>query len=520
MSTAVIYARFSCSKQREASIDDQLRVCREWCAREGYAIVAEYCDYAISGRTDSRPEFQRMVDNAGESDIVLVYMMDRFSRDQYDAPIYKKRLRDKGVRVLSATESMPDGPEAILLEKIYEGMAAVESLHISMRTKRSMEGNALKCMYNGDRVYGYTVDETRHYAVDEEQAAIVRDVFRRRLQGDSINSIARAMADKGVTTYRGKPCSYTMVQNMLKNPRYKGVYKWSDIEIEDGMPAIIDKAQWERAQNVKSKKQRNAEEWTDYLLSGRAICGGCGKNMVGVSGRGKNGSKYGYYRCGQRCGNVKHVPQTWWENHIADALREFVSNRDRALEIGAVAVEYAHSSTMSSDIKRARKTAENASRALENIQHAIEQGVYTSSTQQRIEELTAQRDRALAFAANSADFDMTAEDLADFLQYGTTLSDADMIDALVYQIVVADEEIIVALNYDVEPNVPQRFTVDGFAKVCEWPEDFPKNNEHPDEKVFVQNSNGAPFTYLYETRTGYSVIVHSGKLAFVIRRAA
>ena len=172
---------------------------------------------------------------------------------------------------------------------------------------------------------------------------------------------------------------------------------------------------------------------------------------------------------------------------------------------------------MSSDIKRARKTAQDASRALENIQHAIEQGVYTSSTQQRIEELTAQRDRALAFAANSADFDMTAEDLADFLQYGTTLSDADMIDALVYQIVVADEEIIVALNYDVEPNVPQRFTVDGFAKECEW---AGKNNEHPDDRVFVQNSNGSPFTHLYETRTGYSVIVHSGKLAFVIRRAA
>lgn len=85
--TAVVYARFSCSKQREASIDDQLRVCREWCAREGYAIVAEYCDYALSGRTDDRPQFQQMISNAGESDIVLVYMMDRFSRGEYDAPI-------------------------------------------------------------------------------------------------------------------------------------------------------------------------------------------------------------------------------------------------------------------------------------------------------------------------------------------------------------------------------------------------------------------------------------------------
>ena len=121
MKTAVIYARFSCSKQREASIDDQLRVCHDWCTREGYTVVAEYCDYAMSGRTDSRPEFQRMIANAGESDIVLVYMMDRFSRDPFDAPIYKRELERKGVRLVSSLETIPDSPEGIIYEKLLEG---------------------------------------------------------------------------------------------------------------------------------------------------------------------------------------------------------------------------------------------------------------------------------------------------------------------------------------------------------------------------------------------------------------
>ena len=133
---AVIYARFSCSKQREASIDDQLRVCREWCDREGYEVVREYSDYAMSGRSDDRPQFQEMVANAGESDIVLVYMMDRFSRSEYDAPIYKKELAKHGVEVVSAMEALPDGPEKILIEKIYEGLAAVESAKTSIRVKR------------------------------------------------------------------------------------------------------------------------------------------------------------------------------------------------------------------------------------------------------------------------------------------------------------------------------------------------------------------------------------------------
>ena len=85
--TAVIYARFSSSKQREASIEDQLRICRQWCADRDVEVVAEYCDRAASGRTDDRPEFQRMISNAGEAETVLVYMMDRFCRDVYDAPI-------------------------------------------------------------------------------------------------------------------------------------------------------------------------------------------------------------------------------------------------------------------------------------------------------------------------------------------------------------------------------------------------------------------------------------------------
>ena len=224
--TAVIYARFSCSKQREASIDDQLRVCRDWCAREGYAIVGEYSDYAMSGRSDDRPQFQKMIANAGESDIVLVYMMDRFSRDEYDAPAYKHELRRNGVEVVSAMEAMPDGPERILIEKIYEGLAAVESVKTSMRTRRGMEGNALKCKTNGVRVYGYGRNDDDEYVVNEDEAAIVREAFRRSCDHEPVDSIASDFARRGVTTRTGRPCGYSMVYQMLHNRKYTGFYSW------------------------------------------------------------------------------------------------------------------------------------------------------------------------------------------------------------------------------------------------------------------------------------------------------
>lgn len=516
--TAVIYARFSCSKQREASIEDQLRVCSDWCKREGYRIVGQYCDYAISGRTDARPQFQLMMERAGESDIVLVYMMDRFSRDAYDAPIYKKRLRDKGVRLMSATEALPDGPDAVLLEKIYEGLAAVESAHISARTKRGMEGNALKCLYNGDRVYGYSVDpETKRYVIDEDQAAVVRECFARRGNGESEYSIAQAMAAKGVKTYRGNPCSHTMVHNILKNVRYRGIYKWGDIEMPGGMPAIVTEEEWEMAKSVPPKKRRQDEDWGEYAFTGKAVCGACGHNFIGVSGRGRNGKKYSYYRCSKRCGGVSPVSRDWLEGHVAEALREFVSDRDRALEIGRIVEAYARSSEVNRDADRARKAVADAERALDNIQRAIEIGVFTEETKARIAELQAQRAQAQAFLEGLKDYDLDAEGFADFLQYGATLSDSKMIDLLVWQILVHDEWVVVTLNYDVEPGTPQRLVLERFEQHCKWDE---KSTNSAGQHEFVQIVDGSPFAALYETSTGYAVVVHAGKVAIAMRRAA
>lgn len=519
--TAVIYARFSCGKQREASIEDQLRVCGEWCEREGYRVVARYCDHAISGRTDARPQFQKMMDNAGESDVVVVYMMDRFSRDVYDAPIYKKRLHDAGVRVVSATESMPDGPEALLLEKIYEGLAAVESAHISARTKRGMEGNALKCLYNGDRVFGYGVDpDTRRYVVDEGQAAIVREVFARRINGESEHSIAHAMAARGVRTYRGKPCSHTMVRNMIRNPRYRGLYKWGDVEVPGGMPAIVSEEDWEMAQNAVVKKQRKLEEWHDYPLVGRALCAGCGRNLVGTSGRGRNGMKYSYYRCGQKCGHVSPVPKDWLEGNIADALRWLVSDRDRALQIGRIVADYAKSSDASRDADRARAAIAEAERGLANIQRAIEMGVFTESTATRISELESERAAARTFLEGLEAYDFDEDDFADFLQYGATLDDGKILDMLVWQVLVSDEEIIVTLNYDVGPEAPYRFAINGFSESVKCLDDDEKKCEPAGQNEFAQVVNGSPYVAICETVTGVVLALHVNRFAIVLQRCA
>ena len=123
MKTAVIYARYSSDSQTEQSIEGQLRVCEDYAKSHDIVIVNTYIDRAMTGTNDNRPAFQRMLkdSNRKEWDFILVYKFDRFSRNKYETAIHKKELKDNGVKVVSATEFVPDTPEGIIFESMLEG---------------------------------------------------------------------------------------------------------------------------------------------------------------------------------------------------------------------------------------------------------------------------------------------------------------------------------------------------------------------------------------------------------------
>ena len=174
----VIYARYSSHSQREEAIEDQLRECHEFAARNNIKIIAEYTDSALTGRTDSRPDFQKMIrDSArGKFQVVVTYKVDRFARDRYDSAIYKAKLRKNGVRVLYAKETIPDGPEGIILESVLEGYAEYYSAALSQNILRGLEGNAMKCKTNGVQVLGYYTGEDGCYEIDPDYASGVRSM--------------------------------------------------------------------------------------------------------------------------------------------------------------------------------------------------------------------------------------------------------------------------------------------------------------------------------------------------------
>lgn len=123
MKKAVIYARFSSEKQNEMSIEGQVRVCSEYAARNGYEIVGKYIDRAVSGTTDQRQEFQAMIHDsaAAEWTAVIVYKLDRFSRNRTESALNRYTLKKNGVALLSAQENIPETPEGVILESLIEG---------------------------------------------------------------------------------------------------------------------------------------------------------------------------------------------------------------------------------------------------------------------------------------------------------------------------------------------------------------------------------------------------------------
>ena len=430
--TAVLYARYSSDKQREASIDDQLRVCRDWCERERVDVVAEYKDYALSGKTDHRPEFRRMIANAPESDYVVVYMFDRFSRDRYDAATYKKSLRECGVRVISAMEKVEDTPEGGLQEGLLEILSEYYVKDLARKVRRGMEGNALKARDNGYRIFGYRTDPaTRKYVVEPAEAACVREMFAMHIGGRSVNSIASEMARRGWTTSTGKPVDYNWAWRVLNRHAYTGLYSWGGIEVPGGMPVIVDEDTFRRSQAVVPRKRRADETWEDYRLTGKLFCGFCGLPMHGTAGTGKKGRRYHYYACKESggCGRP-WVRRELVEDSIADKVLEVCSDERKMRLVAKRIVEaYAEPGKEKAEMEAVEAKISALQREQHNISQAAMRGVLTDEMVTRNGEIDDQlrslRNRHGVLASQMCE--ITEDDIVGYMMHGFNRDDGDFI---------------------------------------------------------------------------------------------
>lgn len=442
---AVIYARYSSHNQRDASIDDQVRVCTDEANRRGDRIVGIYADRARSGKeTTRRPEFLRMISDSRDATWKLLYVwkQDRFARNRYDAAMYKAELKKNGVTVLSVTEPMSDGPEGILLETLMEGLAEYFSANLSENVKRGMEGNALKCMHNGAHLFGYDLGEDGFYHANKDEAPLVRRAFQMYDAGYTMGDIVRAFSS--YRTRRGAPWTNARISEMLKNEKYAGTYIFKGHRVEGGMEAIVPKEMWDRVNAQLGKRHRRDHR---YPLSGK-LYDAHGNRFVGTSGTGRD-KVYHYYKV---MSTGESYTQADVEAAVYEAVGEFLASDEAMRETIAQAVAdqvEAENHTEREAAEALRRRVAEIDKEADNLVALIAKTGVSDRLAKRLEELEAERADAEAEAAEAERGipAISKETMMAFMEAIITQeAPPSIVDAFVSRVVIDGDDLIVTFN--------------------------------------------------------------------------
>ena len=365
---AALYARYSSDNQRDASIADQLRVCRAYAERHGWTIGEEYTDHAVSGATLLRAGFQALMRDAlnRRFDIVLAESLDRFSRDQEDTAGLFKRLTFAGVNIVTIAEG-----DITHLHIGFKGtMNALFLKDLAEKTHRGLRGRVEDGKSAGGLCYGYRVVKTLNGAtvttgerkIVPEEARVVERIFREFVAGVSPKQIAKNLNREGIpgpfggawspsTIYgNGKRgtgilnnelCIGRLVWNRLryvKNPdtgkrvsRLNPEAEWMRKEVAelrivpDDLWSAAKSRQQQTRHAVKTAGAIGAAKRPQYLFSGLTKCGVCGAGFI-MSGKNRLGC-FGARDQG-RCDNHLTIRRDEVEARVLHALRERLLQQD------------------------------------------------------------------------------------------------------------------------------------------------------------------------------------------------
>lgn len=387
---ACCYCRYSSDKQQQQSIDFQLQKIEEFCDKYGITLIEKYIDEAMTGTNDQRKEFQRMIEDSAHSKwgYLLVYETSRLARNVEDQMFYQKILKQRGIMVISVEEKFDSTPEGHLFSLITAGINEYYSKHLAKRSFAGVVQNAKKgLVIGGIPPLGFDVDDAKRYIINKKEAEAVRIIFEKTLEGWSQTKIRDYLNASGYVTKLGRPFTQSL-HDILINRKYCGEYifnvtdkkrsrgarvkrsKSEDeiIRIPGGLPQIVDKITFEKVQHLINKRRKHmslAFRPSRYLLTGRLVCGKCGRAMSGSTVYGTN-RKYVYMNYVHKnyshgfC-DVKEIPIQYLDNWVTKVvIPDFLSTKDltnRVVEINNQIME--ERNLMQSSMKELRKKIED-----------------------------------------------------------------------------------------------------------------------------------------------------------------
>jgi len=431
MQRAVIYARYSSENQREASIDDQIEVCKRLIERQGWQLTQVYADRSISGaNAANRPAFQQMVadGDTGAFDVIVAEAVDRIGRKLSDIAALFDRLTYVGIKV----HTVATGEVTTLQVGMLGTMAQMYLSDLREKTWRGQLGRVLQGKIPAGRAYGYDIipsenpDQGGERRVNPAEAAIIKRVFTEFASGRSPRDIVKSLNADGIpgpeggtwrdTTIRGQVRRGT---GLLNNTLYIGRLIWNRVayvkhpltgkrqarvntkdkwEITE-VPhlRIISDDLWERAKARQNHARQemaakpngnplNGARRRQFLLSGAVICGSCGSGFIIVGG-----DCYGCsaYKHKGTCSNNLRISRAVLEHRVLSGLRAKMMAPDMVAEFARTYHEEIRRSAGEANARLAqdRKQLAEVVRKITSIVNAIEDGGYNKTLKTRLEEL-------------------------------------------------------------------------------------------------------------------------------------
>lgn len=486
MNRAVIYARFSSHSQTEQSIEGQLRECYEYAKRKNIMIVGEYVDRALTGTTDKRPNFLKMIEDSKKKtfDFVLVYQLDRFARNRYDSANYKAKLKKNGVRVLSAKENITNDASGILIEGVLESMAEYYSAELSQKVKRGIRESLTKGYFiGGYGLFGYDVVDKR-WVVNSFEADVVRDVFNHYKNGEKLNDIINRLNRDGIKTKAGSAFNMNSVARMIRNEKYIGLVRSNGNVYTNVVPAIVDERLFRECNEMMDEhkhKQRECKAEKPYILSGKLFCGYCGSMMTAEAGTSKTGKVHHYYKCFNRkknpsaCGK-KNYKQKDLEDLVFDTTVDYILKPKVIDQIAHIVVERFNAEiTKSANLSNLENELKAKEKAINGLLSAMEQGVVTKTTKDRMLALEAQKEELgskIALEKSRQTEPLSYETVRAFLnyfarkKYESDEAKNEFFNSFINRVILYDDKVLIFYNTD--PNSPTTISTDENAEIIEY----------------------------------------------------
>ncbi len=339
MRKAGLYIRVSTLEQAQEgySIGAQKERLIAFCKAHDWTITDIYVDGGYTGANIDRPGLQKMIAEIGKLDIVLVYKLDRLSRSQKDTLyLIEEVFLPNNVDFVSLNESFDTStPFGRAMIGILSVFAQLEREQIKERTQMGRIARAKQGLYNGGRPpIGYSYDpEAGKLVVNEYEAIQIKKIFEWYVNGMSSNKILDRLLSEGYTNkYKcWSNGSNATINKILCNDVYLGITHFGDIITENTHEPIITKEQFEKAREIKKKRQEiygDTAFVSTHLLTGMIFCARCGARYFAK----KCYKKYRYYICYSRAKSSKNMIRAdncdnkiWHLDELEAAVEEQIS---------------------------------------------------------------------------------------------------------------------------------------------------------------------------------------------------